>query len=353
MGATAGIAGASGYAGAELLRLLDAHPFFDVAWIGAHTAAEKDILDVAPGMHSRAGEQFNPTDAASIPDLDLIFMALPSGAAMELVDALDGRGMKMVDLGADFRFDDPETYANWYSRDHISPGSLRDWTYGLPEMERKSIVDASRVANPGCYSTAALLALLPLAEAGLLAGSSIFIDGKSGVSGAGRGLAQHLHFAEVFEDVAPYGLGGHRHLPEITQGLAKAGKDGLTAETTTVTFVPHLMPMSRGLLDTCYVNLSEPLTSGEIDDLYDAAFSGEPFVSVVKRAPHTKAVRGSNMALVSANVYPGSGDDAPSAVVMCAIDNLVKGAAGQAIQNANLMFGIPEVTGLEMTGLWP
>lgn len=344
-----GIAGASGYTGAELLRLLDGHPDCDLVWFGANRAEGAVISDNAPGLHSYSDVIFESLVPDSIPELDLLFIAMPPGEAIGLVGALGDRIERIVDLGPDFRHSDPTVYEAWYGGEPRTEAELAAWIYGLPEADRSEIRGARRVANPGCYATAALLALLPLLRSGLLGSGSICVDGKSGLSGAGRTTAQHLHFPEAFSDVSAYGLGGHRHLPEISAGLARYSGKSAASASNPVVFVPHLVPVSRGLLDTCFVPLIEGVTGDDVETAYTESYAGEAFVRVVDAPPHTKAVSGSNMALVMATVDEDSG----MAVAICAIDNLVKGAAGQAIQNANLMLGLDETTGLPVTGLWP
>lgn len=349
MGIRTGIAGASGYAGAELLRLLELHPEFEVVWAGASSSAGDLIGRHAPGLFVL--EDLSLSDVATgIPGgLELLFLALPPGEAAGILASMDSRPKWIVDLGADFRHRDPETYKAWYGLDHPVPKELDQWAYGLTEWNREAIGAATRVANPGCYPTAALLGLLPLAREGLLADGPLFVDGKSGLSGAGRSTVRQHAFSEAHGDVSVYALEGHRHLPEIEDQLALLGGDGALPVAGRITFVPHLVPMARGLMDTMLLSLASGITQPVLDDVFRSAYSGSKFVHYVDSPPHSKAVLGSNSALVASSVDGRTG----SAVVICAIDNLVKGAAGQAIQNANLMTGIEESTGLPKMGIWP
>lgn len=349
MGIRTGIAGASGYTGAELLRLIEAHPEFEVAWVGASSSAGDDVGRHAPGLFA-LGNLVLSDVAAGIPgDLDLLFVALPSGEAAAILDELNVQPKWIVDLGADFRHKDPETYKTWYGVDHPTPDELDSWVYGLTEWNREAICAATRVANPGCYPTAALLGLLPLAKEGLIGNGPIFVDGKSGVSGAGRSGARQHAFSEVHGDVSAYAIEGHRHLPEMEDQLALLGGEGARPAAGKITFVPHLVPMARGLMDTMMLTLAPGVTQTDLDHAFRSAYSTSEFVHYVASPPNSKALTGSNSALVASRAEERTG----SAVVICAIDNLVKGAAGQAIQNANLMVGLEERTGLPTMGLWP
>lgn len=344
-----GVAGASGYTGAELVRLLQSHPNFDLVWAGAASSAGDRIGAQAPGLFALDDLVLGDI-AAGIPEgIELLFMALPSGEAAAMF--ADGRveARWVVDLGADFRHKEPEKYEAWYGSAHPAPELLDQWAYGLSEWNRAEIEASNRIANPGCYSTAALLALLPIVGGGLLADGSIFVDGKSGVSGAGRSAARQHTFSEAYGDVSPYALAGHRHLPEIEDQLAALARGEPISTSGRVVFVPHLVPMARGLVDTCFVPVSSHLSQADLDDAFEEAYEDSPFVKYVGEPPHSKSVGASNCALVSA----ARDVRTDSAVVVCAIDNLVKGAAGQAIQNANLMTGLPEVTGLPTIGMWP
>jgi N-acetyl-gamma-glutamyl-phosphate reductase len=276
-------------------------------------------------------------------DSDVVFLALPHGAAMEAAPALLAGGTRIIDLGGDFRLKDPTAYARWYGAAHTASDLLGSAVYGLPEVNRQCVRSARLVANPGCYPTAAALALLPLVKSGR-AGGPVIVDAKSGVSGAGRNPSAATHFSEVNENVKPYKLGEHRHGPEMEQTLASAGA------ALPVYFAPHLAPMTRGILATCYVPLAAELSQDEAFGLYRDAYRDEPFVRLLEEElPQTKATLGSNFCDVAVRVDP----ERRLAVAVSAIDNLVKGAAGQAIQNMNLMFGFPETEGLWAPPVFP
>jgi N-acetyl-gamma-glutamyl-phosphate reductase len=330
----AGVFGASGYSGAELLRYLNLHPSIEVAWVTADRKAGKRLADVFGHLVGYGDLVLQPSDPAAAPDLDVAFLALPHGAAAHTGRALRERGVKVVDLSADWRLRDPAAYEEWYGWSHPFPDELGAWVYGLPETHRDEIAAASAVANPGCYPTAAVLALAPALRA--TDGGWIAIDAVSGVSGAGRKDGVDYSFSELDASVTAYGVGTHRHTPEIEQELG-----------VRVTFTPHLVPMARGELVTCYVRGD----AGAVRDTLEIAYKDEPFVHVLPEGvqPATKQVSGSSHALI------GVAGDARNGVVVvtCAIDNLGKGAAGQALQNANLMLGLDESTGLGAIGVYP
>ena len=322
-----GVLGASGYAGAELLRLLARHPDLDVAWAAGDQAAGQPLVSRYPGLRAAYGELgFCSVDEGLEKGADVLFCALPHGRAAEIAPrALAAAGL-VVDLSADFRLRDPGAYPVWYGAEHPCPDQLGAWPYGLPELHREELRGAARVAVPGCYPTAALLALAPLVAAGLVATDGIVVDAKSGLSGAGRSLVDANLFVQANENVAPYKVGSHRHTPEIEQELALAA-----AAPVTVTFTPHLVPATRGILATCYA----------------AAYAGEPFVDLLEPSsgwPATRAVATTNRAQVAAAADRRTG----RVVAAAAIDNLVKGAAGQAVQCANLALGLPETAGLDL-----
>lgn len=342
-----GIVGASGYGGAELARLVAAHPAVDLAVVAAHGQAGRPIHDLFPNLGLEGA--FAPVDEGELGGLDLVFAATPHGPALDLVARLVAAGTKIVDLSAAFRLP-PQEFLQWYGEDHPHPKLAPDGgsgaaVYGLTEYQRDAVREAQLVANPGCYPTAALLALLPIAD--LLVPGSVVIDAKSGTSGAGRGLAEHLHHAHVDADVAAYGVPTHRHTGEIERWLAQLSG----ATPGTVSFTPHLVPMARGLLATCYGLLADGVDLDAIVDAYLGRYTGEPFVQVLPPGafPHTKALTGSNGCQLSAIVDPRT----RRVVVTSAIDNLGKGAAGQALQNANLMLGLDETLGLTATGIYP
>jgi len=336
----AGIINVSGYAGVELARLLISHPSVELVSVTGRSAAGQKLVDVFP--HLTATEL---VIEAEVGNVELVFAALPhKQSAAEVLPLLD-KGIRVVDLSADFRLKNAAEYPQWYGFSHPAPQLLEEAAYGLPELHRKQIAAAKLVANPGCYPTGAILALAPAVKQGLI-GNHIIIDSKSGVSGAGRTLDIKTHYAEANEDAAAYALEGHRHLPEMVQelGLLHADYEPLA------TFVPHLVPMTRGILTTCYAPLtSKSITSVEMKQIYGDFYKDEPFVKVVGCPPHTKHTQGSNMCFV----HPAIDSRTGRLVVISCIDNLVKGAAGQAVQNMNIMLGIPETTGLEAMAVYP
>jgi N-acetyl-gamma-glutamyl-phosphate reductase len=338
-----GVLGASGYAGAELLRLLARHPDLDVAWAAGDQAAGQPLVSRYPGLRAAYGElAFCSVEEGLEKGADVLFCALPHGRAAELAPrALAAAGL-VVDLSADFRLRDPGAYPAWYGAEHPFPDQLGTWPYGLPELHREELRGATRVAVPGCYPTAALLALAPLVAAGLVAADGIVVDAKSGLSGAGRSLTDGNLFVQANENVAPYKVGSHRHTPEIEQELALAA-----GAPVTVTFSPHLVPASRGLLATCYATLAPSAGDQELAACYAAAYGAEPFVDLLDPVtgwPATRAVATTNRVQVAATADRRTG----RVVAAAAIDNLVKGAAGQAVQCANLAIGLPETAGLDL-----
>jgi N-acetyl-gamma-glutamyl-phosphate reductase len=340
-----GIIGASGYTGAELLRLCAQHPSLDVRVATGDSQAGTRIADLYPSLAAAYGDAgFEPFDADVCDGLDLVFLGLPHGASQAVVPAIRGRVGKIVDLAADFRLQDPSLYPQWYGEAHAAPELLDGFVYGLPELFRDDIRGADAVAAPGCYVTAASLALAPLLRSGLAEPTGIVVDAASGVSGAGRGPKPTTAFCTVDEDFTAYGLLTHRHTPEIEQTLTRlAGAD------VQVLFTPHLAPMNRGILATCYARPIEPVASEEVLATVRKAWADERFVTVVDGSPSTKATLGSNVAHVTALADERTG----WLVALAALDNLTKGASGQAIQCANLMLGLPEDTGLPTAGLYP
>jgi N-acetyl-gamma-glutamyl-phosphate reductase len=337
----AGIIGASGYTGAELLRLLAGHPDFEVAVATAHSHAGEPVGRHTPSLAAAyPGLVYEESDPARFDGLDLVFCGLPHGESQRLIPELLARVGVVVDLAADFRLKDPALYPQWYGAEHGAPELLSEAAYGLPELFREDLAGATLVAAAGCYPTAAGLALAPLVQPGLVESTGIVVDAASGVSGAGRGLKESLHFGSVDEDFTAYGLLTHRHTPEMEQILG--------AE---VLFTPHLVPMVRGILATCYarpVAGTTPTTDDVLGALHQA-YDAEPFVVVTDDPPSTKATAGSNAAHVTARVDPRTG----WVMALCALDNLVKGASGQAIQCANAALGLPETTGLPLAGVYP
>ena len=341
--ATIGIIGASGYAGAELLRLAAGHPDLDVAFATGDTQAGTPVAALYPSLAAAyPGLVFDAYDPAACAGLDLVLLALPHGASQAIVPELVGKVGHLVDLAADFRLQDPALYPAWYGEAHAAPELLADFAYGLPELFRDDISAAAHVAAPGCYPTAAALALAPLVRAGAIAREGVIVDAASGVSGAGRPPKPTTTFCTVDEDFTAYGLLDHRHTPEIEQ-----------ATGASVLFTPHLAPMNRGILATCYARPADGAaaarsTAGLLDLLHEA-YAGEPFVVVGEASPSTKATLGSNTAQLTARFDERTG----WVVAIAAIDNLTKGAAGQALQCANLLLGLPETTGLPTVGVYP
>jgi len=335
-----GILGASGYTGVELLRLLSAHPALEVAHVGADSNAGNRVADVAPGLAAAYGDlRFGAIDATAVDGLDLVFCALPHGASGQLMRELLGRVGHVVDLSADFRLHDAAAYPVWYGQDHPHPELLAEAAYGLPELFREPLRDARLVAAAGCYVTASSLALAPFVRAGAVETSGVLVDAYSGVSGAGRAPKASLHFCTVDEDLTAYGLLTHRHTPEIEQ-----------ATGAQVLFTPHLAPTNRGILATVYARpTSAGLTTEQALSVLSDAYADEPFVVVSERSPSTKSTLGSNVCALTARVDARTG----WLVVIAALDNLVKGASGQALQCANLALGLDEPLGLPMAGLTP
>ena len=341
------IVGASGYGGGELLRLLAAHPGARVRTAVSETYAGQPVSAAFAGMAKRSSLVFSSYgDGAETAQCDVVFLAQENGRAMHTVPHLLEAGCKVVDLSADFRLRDVGLYETWYKQAHTAADWNVQAVYGLPERNGTAIKSAKLVGNPGCFPTASLLALLPLFESGLVDPASVLIDAKSGVSGAGRSKwSQEYHFPEANESVGAYKIGGtHRHTPEIEQTLSLiAGKE------VAVTFTPHLIPMTRGILATCYATLNEKGTREELLKMYEAFYAEAPFVAIRDDLPTTKQTLGSNMCHIGLAVDPRMN----RVTVVSVIDNLIKGMAGQAIQNMNLMCGFDETAGLTMGGVWP
>jgi N-acetyl-gamma-glutamyl-phosphate reductase len=340
-----GIINVSGYTGVELARLLSQHPEVELSAVTGRSSAGKKLGEVFPHL---AGLEL--TIEPELSEVSLAFCAMPHKESAKLIMPLVSRGIKVVDLSADFRLRDATEYPTWYGFSHPDPQLLSQAVYGLPELYRREIAAAQLVANPGCYPTGAILALAPAVKAGIIE-PEIIIDSKSGLSGAGRTLSLPTHFAEANEDASAYALDGHRHLPEITQELSQLRPE----PPLTVTFVPHLIPMTRGILTTGYARLasgriaSDRRGIGEVFQLYRDFYRDEPFVRVTAQPPHTKHTWGANTCLIHPTLDLRTG----RLIVVSAIDNLVKGAAGQAIQNMNLMLGLAEVTGLSAAAIYP
>ena len=340
------ILGASGYTGAELIRLLLRHPAADIHALTADRHAGQPLEAVLPQFAGRGLPGLTRIEETDWSAVDAVFCCLPHGATQEVVAALPRRP-KVIDLSADFRLRDGETYAAWYGHAHRAPKLQAEAVYGLPELARDAIREARLVACPGCYPTSAILPLAPLLEDRAVdAGAGIIVDSKSGVTGAGRAAKEANLFAEVAEGIHAYGVAGHRHTPEIEQQLAAAA-----GAAVTVSFTPHLMPMNRGILSTIYVRLADGATPSALRGILAARYADEPFLRVVPEgvSPATRHVRGSNHCLIGvfADRLPGR------AILVSVLDNLVKGASGQAVQNFNLVFGLPETAGLEQEPLYP
>ena len=361
-----GIIGATGYVGGELVRLLARHPNVELVGLVGRDRDHDPIGNVHPHLATTnltisaelpQGRSSDADGADATSPVDAVFMALPHGAGVETAATLAAAGTAVIDLGPDFRLRDPADYPRWYGFEHPRPDLLDVAVYGLPELHRaelEALVDApvAIVGSPGCYPTATLLALAPLARAGLI--GDLVVDAKSGVSGAGRELKAGFLFGEVNESVSAYGVGGHRHVAEIEQELADiAGREGLDPSANpgivAVDFLPHLIPMTRGILSACHVRPTRPVTQAELDELYAAAYADEPFVTVVATPPATKHTTGSNHVRVHVSLDQRTG----RILAIGVEDNLVKGAAGQAIQAFNLVHGLPETAGLEQLPLAP
>jgi len=338
-----GIVGGTGYTGAELLRLLARHPSAHVRLLTSRQEAGKRADALFPQLRGLCDVTFSQPDPETLASCQAVFFATPHGTAMQMAPKLLERGVKVLDLSADFRLKDPGRFRQWYKIDHASPKLLAEAVYGLPEIHRDAIRKARLVACPGCYPTAVQLGLLPLLENNLAVPGSLIADCKSGVSGAGRELKASSLFSEAAESVRAYGVNGHRHHPEIEQGLAQ-----IAGEPVSITFVPHLVPMNRGIHATLYADLGRDT---DMQALYELRYSDEPFVDVLPAGEHpeTRSVRGVNQCRIAVH-RPGGGR---RVVILAVIDNLVKGAAGQAVQCFNLMFGFDETAGLDATALWP
>jgi N-acetyl-gamma-glutamyl-phosphate reductase len=348
------IVGATGYVGGELIRLLDRHPHVRIVGVTGRGRADEPIGSVHPHL-GRTGYRLD----AGLPETDAVFLALPHGAAAEIVPGLAAKGTRVIDLGPDFRLHDPADYPRWYGFEHPAPELLRDAVYGLPELHRDALEalrdhEMAIVGAPGCYPTTTLLALAPLAREGLI--GDLVVDAKTGVSGAGREPKPDFMFTEVNESVRAYGLDGHRHTAEIEQELAAASGTEPGEATARrnpgavgVDFVPHLIPMTRGIFSTSHVRPSRPISSAELRELYRDAYATEPFVEVSDSPVTTGQVLGSNFARVHVTMDERSGRIRAIGVT----DNLVKGAAGQAVQCFNILFGLPETAGLEQLPLYP
>ena len=340
-----GILGASGYTGAELLRILAQHPGIAIKALTAEKNAGNSVAELFPhlaGMDLPRLIKIADTDWSG---LDAVFCCLPHATTQEVIAGLPKR-LKVIDLSADFRLEDPAMYAKWYGHEHHAPDMQKEAVYGMTELKREAVRSSRLCANPGCYPTSAVLPLMPLVENGLIDADDIVIDAKSGVTGAGRELKLGSMFGEVAEGIHAYGIANHRHTAEIEQELSHAAGRKIVAN-----FTPHLMPMNRGILSTIYVRLAKGASADALREALSKRYAGEPFVKILPKgaAPATRHVRGSNLCLIGvfADRVPGR------AILVSALDNLVKGASGQAVQNFNLMHGFPETTALEQQPLFP
>jgi len=338
-----GIVGGTGYTGVELLRLLAIHPNVELSVITSRGEAGMPVAEMFPSLRGYVNLQFSDPAQVDLSGCDLVFFATPNGIAMQQARALIAQGVRVIDLAADFRIKDIPTWEKWYGMTHACPELVSEAVYGLPEINRAAIAQAKLVANPGCYPTAVQLGFMPLLEAGVIDPTYLIADAKSGVSGAGRKAEVHALLAEAGDNFKAYGVPGHRHLPEISQGLT-----AMANSQVGLTFTPHLLPMIRGIHATLYAKLTKQV---DLQKLFEDRYANEHFVDVLPKGSHpeTRSVRGSNQCRIAVH-QPQGGD---TVVILSVIDNLVKGAAGQAVQNMNIMFGIPEMTGLNVVPLMP
>lgn len=343
----AGIVGGTGYTGVELLRLLVQHPQVELRAITSRKEAGTPVSAMFPGLRRHLDLSFTEPDAKKLGACDVVFFATPNGVAMNEARAVLEAGARIVDLSADFRIRDLAEWERWYKTKHGAPELVREAVYGLCEVNREQIRGARLVANPGCYPTAVQLGFLPLVESGAVDLDHLIADAKSGVSGAGRKAELHLSYAEAADNFLAYNVPGHRHWPEIRQGLAQAAR-----REVGLTFVPHLLPIIRGIHATLYARVTREL---DFQALYEERYEREPFVDVLPAGSHpdTRSVRGANVCRIALHRPPQAGARSDMLVVLSVIDNLTKGAAGQALQNMNLMFGLPEATGLAQPPLVP
>jgi N-acetyl-gamma-glutamyl-phosphate reductase len=341
------ICGGSGYTGAELLRILAQHPAVQVTSVTSERSAGKRVTDIFPHLVKYSGMTFEPMDTARLVSrAELFFMALPHAESQEAVDYFFKKGKKVIDLSADFRLADPAVYEQWYKTKHQFPDTLKKAVFGLPELYRKAIRKSRLIANPGCYPTSAILALYPALKEGLIDTGSIIVDSKSGVSGAGRKADVTVSFCEVNEGFKAYGIGIHRHTPEIEQALSD-----IADRQVVIDFTPHLVPIDRGIVTTAYARLNRKLNTANVLMHYKRKFAKEPFVMVLEEGsyPNAKHVRGSNYCFIGLKVNERTN----TLVIVSAIDNLVKGASGQAVQNMNIMLGLDETVALKGLALCP
>lgn len=342
----AGIVGATGYAGEQLVWILHNHLNVSIEFYGANSYSNVPFNEVYGNYSGFIQDKCVDMEQAvsKLDKIDVLFIALPSGKAFELAKLALSAGVKVIDLGADFRLNSEKVYEAWYGIKHELPSLLDNAVYGLSELNRNRIAECNLLANPGCYPTATILGLAPILKNRLIDSNSIIIDAKSGVSGAGRSANIASLFTECNESIKAYGVASHRHTPEIEQELGK-----LAGENLVVSFTPHLVPMNRGILSTCYSTLKADLTADELIDIYRDFYKGEYFVKILDGLPETRWVKGSNLCHIGIKVDKRTN----RAIIVSVIDNLIKGAAGQAVQNMNIMFGLKETTGLEFLAMAP
>lgn len=339
------VLGATGYAGIELVRILSGHPEASIEILGSQSFAGKPISEVYENFAHVLENECEKLDLDRAAECDVAFTALPHGASKDVIPSLIERGLKVIDLSGDFRYDDVKVYEKWYKQEHSSPELLAESVYGLPELYRDKIKTARLIGNPGCYTTCSILGAYPILKSGLGSSENIIVDAKSGVTGAGRGIALPYHFCECTENTKAYKVATHRHTSEIEQELSKAA-----GREVMISFTPHLIPQKRGILSTIYVNLNKKCTTEELVEVYKEFYRGEYFVRVKEAGslPETKHVAGSNFVDIGMVVD----ERLNRAVIVSAIDNIYKGAAGQAVQNMNLMFGLDEKTGIANAGFY-
>ena len=339
------VLGATGYAGIELVRILSSHPEADIRVLGSQSFDGQPISEVYKNFAHVLELECEKLDLDKVSECDVAFTALPHGASKDVIPSLIDGGLKVIDLSGDFRYDDVKVYEEWYGQKHSSPELLAESVYGLPELYRDRIKDARLIGNPGCYTTCSILGAYPLLKSGLGSSENVIVDAKSGVTGAGRGLALAYHFCECTENTKAYKVATHRHTSEIEQELSKAA-----GREVIISFTPHLIPQKRGILSTIYINLNKECTTEELVELYKDFYKGEYFIRVKEAGelPETKHVAGSNFVDIGIVADPRT----KRAVIVSALDNIYKGAAGQAVQNMNLMFGLDEKTGIANAGFY-
>lgn len=338
-----GIIGATGYTGSELIRILYSHPHADLRVLTSESKAGQKISDIYPSFYGLVDHVLQPMSEVKNQDLDVVFLALPHGAAMNFVRDYADASFRIIDLSGDFRLSSPEVYEKWYGMDHIFPQGFESAVYGLPEINRERIRDARLVANPGCYPTASILATYPLMESKLIDPNSIIVDAKSGTTGAGVKPKSATHFTNVHDNFKPYGIKTHRHTIEIQETLSSPGLQA------TVQFTPHLLPIDRGIIATAYTQPEGEMSEEKVQKVYQAVYADEPFIRLRKQPPSVKDVRSSNFC----DIFATYDERTNRIITVSAIDNLVKGASGQAVHNMNLMFGFAENSGLQQVPINP